>query len=231
MTDDRHSFRTLNCSHCGHPLRVQIHVGRADRTCPTCRKKWFGYHFGTILEIVSKWKAAYFMTLTLRNIPDEAWSKDHVRQLRENFGKLRLRFKTILGGFYCVQATNSGKGWHLHLHVLFDGSYVHQAALSKAWAEITFGSWIVGIALVNDRKKAVRYLLKDFLQAPKIRPEDVEFFNSVFRGSRLVQPFGLYRKTRFRIPYKCPDCGWTDWITPDDLFDPCPKRMFHQEDS
>jgi len=224
MTDDRHPFLTLNCSHCGHPLKVRLNCG--DRTCPTCRKKWFGYHFGTILEIVSKWKAVYFMTLTLRNIPDRSWGRYHVKELRENFGKLRCRFKTILGGFYCVQVTNSGNGWHLHLHVLFDGSYVHQPALSKAWAEITSGSWIVGIELVADRKKAVRYLLQDFLQAPKIRPEDVESFNSVFRGSRLVQPFGLYRKTRFRVPYKCPDCGECCWVILDTLLGK--KRSFHR---
>ena len=226
MTDDRHPFLTLNCSHCGHALKVKLGCG--DRTCPSCRKKWFGYHFGTILEIVSKWKAVYFMTLTLRNIPDREWSRGHVRDLRANFGKLRHRFKTILGGFYCVQTTNRGKGWHLHLHVLFDGSYIHQAALSKAWAEITSGSWIVGIELVQDRRKAVGYLLRDFLQAPKIRPEDVEFFNSVFRGARLIQPFGKYKNVRFlRAPFACPSCGRVEWILLDVLLGE--KRGFHRE--
>jgi len=226
VIDDRHPFLTLNCSHCGHPLKVRLGCG--DRTCPTCRKKWFGYHFGTILEIVSKWKAVYFMTLTLRNIPDREWSKDHVREFRANFGKLRRRFKTILGGFYCVQTTNYGKGWHLHLHVLFDGTFIPQKLLSATWLKITGGSWIVGIELVSDRRKAVGYLLRDFLQAPKIRPEDSEAFNSVFHGSRLIQPFGKYRNTRFpRVPFVCPVCGYVEWILLDTLFGE--KRSFHHE--
>ncbi len=209
MTDDRHPFLTLYCSHCGKPLKVRLSCG--DRTCPTCRKKWFGYHFDTILKIVSGWTRVYFMTLTVRNIPDRSFGRFHVDYLRRDFGKLRRKVKVIAGGFYVVQVTNAGSGWHLHLHVIYDGSYVHQKKLSRLWCDITSGSWIVGIREVQDRKKAVAYLLRDFLQTPKIRPEDAEAFNSIFRGSRLVQPFGLYRKTKFRIPYECPDCGDSSW--------------------
>jgi len=228
MTDESHPFITgIVCAHCGTPLKVRIHAGPSDRTCPVCRKKWFGYHFGTILEIVSKWKAVYFMTLTLRNIPDRAWSRGHVRELRANFGKLRRRFKSILGGFYCVQTTNCGKGWHLHLHVLFDGAFIPQKVLSATWAKITGGSWIVGIELVQDRRKAVGYLLRDFLQAPKIRPEDAGPFNSVFRGARLVQPFGKYRNVKFRVPFACPRCGRVEWILLDVLLGG--RRSFRRE--
>jgi hypothetical protein len=182
-----------------------------------------------MLTIVESWKSVYFLTLTLKNIPDNLWGRYNVEEIREAFSKLRRRFKSIAGGFYVIQATNRGKGWHLHIHALFDGSYISQKALSKAWLEIT-GSYIVGIELVQDPKKAVHYLLMDFLQAPRIRPEDAAAFNGVFRGSRLVQPFGLYRKTKFKIPYKCPDCGNDTWVCLDALFDPDPKRMFGGRD-
>lgn len=228
MINDLHPFLTLVCSHCGRPLKVRLSCG--DRTCPTCRAKWFGYHFKPILEVVTKWKSVYFMTLTLRNIPDSAFGRYDVKGLRESFGKLRKRFKEIAGGFYVVQVTNNGKGWHLHLHVLFDGSFIAQKALSKAWAEITKGSYIVGIEQVRDRREAVRYLLKDFLQSPKIRPEDRESFNGVFKGSRLVQPFGDYRNTKFRVPYKCPDCGRTEWVDLELLLGNKRSRLRHYDE-
>jgi hypothetical protein len=202
-----HPFLTLYCGHCGHPLKVKLGCG--DRTCPECRLKWFGYHFKTLLALVAGWKSAYFLTLTLKNIREI--SKADVQDLRKDFERLRRRFKQIQGGFYVVQATNRGKGWHLHLHILFDGFFINQKELSEAWAEITGGSFIVDIRKVQDPKTAVRYLLSDFLQAPRIRPEDAEEFNGIFKGSRLVQPFGKYKATKFRVPYKCPDCGRIEW--------------------
>jgi hypothetical protein len=223
MTDDRHPFLTLNCSHCGHALKVKLGCG--DRTCPECRLKWFGYHFKTLLSLVAGWKSAYFLTLTLKNIPEIG--RSDVQRIRKCFNSLRRRFKLILGGFYVVQATNRGKGWHLHLHVLFDGSFISQKALSEAWAEITGGSFIVDIRKVGDPRTAVRYLLSDFLQAPRIRPQDVEEFNGIFKGSRLVQPFGKYKATKFpRVPFKCPGCGRVEWVVLDVLLGE--KRCFHR---
>jgi len=212
---ENHSFKTLHCSHCGHALKVRLSCG--DRTCPECRRKWFGYHFKTLLDCVRTWKRPYFLTLTIKNIPDYSFGRYNVRELREAFGKLRRRFKRIAGGFYVVQATNYGRGWHLHLHVIFDGKFILKEVISKAWAEITAGSYIIDIKEVYSSKEAVRYLLSDFLQAPRIRPEDKETFNAVFRGSRLIQPFGEYRKIKFRIPYKCPSCGRVEWVDLDYL--------------
>lgn len=207
MTDDRHPFLTLYCGHCGHALKVKLGCG--DRTCPECRIKWFGYHFKALLSLVAGWKSAYFLTLTMRNIPEIG--RHDVAGLRKDFERLRRRFKRIEGGFYVVQATNRGRGWHLHLHVLFDGLFISQNALSEAWAEITGGSFVVDIRKVDNPRTAVRYLLSDFLQAPRIRVEDAAEFNGIFRGSRLVQPFGKYKATKLRRPYKCPDCGEVCW--------------------
>jgi len=212
---ENHPFKTLYCSHCGTSLKVKLSCG--DRTCPECRKKWFGYHFKILLNCVKAWKSPYFLTLTIKNIPDYSFGKYCVKDLREAFGKLRRRFKKIAGGFYVVQATNYGRGWHLHLHVLFDGSFILKDEISKIWRIVSGGSYIVDIKQVQSPKTAVRYLLSDFLQAPKIRPEDKETFNFIFKGSRLIQPFGCYRKIKLRIPYKCPHCGRCEWIDLDYL--------------
>lgn len=225
---ENHPFKTLHCSHCGHALKVRLSCG--DRTCPECRKKWYGYHYKTLVDCVRTWKSPYFLTLTIKNIPDYLFGRYNVRELREAFGKLRRHFKRIAGGFYVVQATNYGRGWHLHLHVLFDGSFIPKDEISKAWKIFSEGSYIVDIKIVIEPKRAVKYLLSDFLQAPRIRPVDRQTFNDVFRRSRLVQPFGCYRKIKLRVPYKCPTCGRVEWMDLDRFLD-LRHHVFYDDDT
>ena len=228
MTDDRHPFLTFYCGRCGHPHRVELSCG--DRTCPKCRKKWFGYHYKTLLKCIEPWPDVYFMTLTIKNIP-EIGRYDVVR-IRASFTELRKKIPEIRGGFYVVQATNRGRDWHLHLHVLFDGSFIAKERLSRAWAEATHGSYIVNIKRAESPAKGIRYLLSDFSGAPRIRPEDYDEYNSVFAGSRLVQPFGKYRLTKLscRDPFPCPVCGCDCWLFLDNLFDR-DLRPHRREDS
>jgi len=132
-TDDPdHPIRTFYCSHCGYPLRIKMSCG--DRTCPTCRRKWYGYHYGALKKYISSWPKVYFLTLTLKNTPDKEISRWHVQRLREAFSKLRYRLRpSIKDGYYVIQMTNSGAGWHLHLHALFNGQFVPVSQISKAW--------------------------------------------------------------------------------------------------
>jgi hypothetical protein len=185
-----------------------------SRTCPVCRKKWYGYHFGALKRYVSSWPKVYLLTLTLKNVPDNEISRWHVQRLREAFSKLRYRLKqSIKDGFYVIQMTNSGEGWHLHLHVLFRGDYVSASQISKAWLEITKDSYIVNIKLVDRWQYALRYLLSDFRGEPRIREQDRELYNSLLHGSRLVQGFGEYAKIKLRVPFRCPacrECSWED---------------------
>jgi hypothetical protein len=208
--DLNHPIRTLFCSHCGHPLRIRLSCG--DRTCPVCRKKWYGYHFGALKKYIATWPRIHCLTLTLANIPDSQIARWHITRLREAFSKLRYRFKpAIQDGYYIIQATNSGAGWHLHMHVLYRGGYLSKGAISRAWNEITKGSYIVDIKLVERYQTALRYLLSDFRGKPRIREQDYKIYNQLFHGSRLVQGFGEYSKVKLRVPYRCPECGDCSW--------------------
>jgi hypothetical protein len=214
--DETHPFVTLYCAHCGHEKKFRISCG--DRTCPQCRRKWFGFHFNTLQEVVAKWPTIYSLTLTIKNLPNETFSREDVRRIRDNFGKLRKRYaRKIKGGFYVVQATNHGDGWHLHLHILYDGSYIDQEDLSRAWHEITGDSYVLWLRRVKEPRRAIQYLLSDFSGKPRIRPEDRETYNRVFSGSRLVNPFGCYHATKFKKPWKCPECGGTSWVFIEDI--------------
>jgi len=207
--DPRHPFRERCCDDCGEPARP-VMMSCGDRTCGKCRAKWYGQHYKSVLALLSCFNDIRFLTLTERNIADLAFRKAHVVQLRKWFGELRRRFPQILGGVYVVQGTNIGNGWHPHIHALFDGFYIHEKVLRSAWRKITNGSFEVKIKRATDPAKALGYLLSDFLQAPRIRPEDHDVYNEVFRGSRLLQTFGKYWKWKFLVahaPFKCPKCG------------------------
>lgn len=225
-SDLNHPIRTLVCSHCGHPLRVQLSCG--DRTCPVCRKKWFGYHYGALKKYVAKWDRVYFLTLTLKNIPDGNLYRADVERLRILFTALRKKLKgAIDAGWYVIQMTNDGNGWHLHLHAIYRGSFVPSQKLSRLWLEITKDSYIVDIRTADRWQAALRYVLSDFLQSPRIRDCDREEYNSIFKGSRLVQGFGEYSKTKLRVPFPCPCCGRSEWTDLDLLLEG--KRRFHAE--
>jgi hypothetical protein len=195
----------------------------------------FGYHFNTLYKLCRAWLRAYSMTLTTKNIPDRQFGRHHVKKLRDDFSRLRkilaeqkdpnLRAKfngrnPIQGGFYVVQATNEGEGWHLHLHVMYEGEYIDNRVLSALWKRITGDSYITWIKQAQNPYKAVEYLLADFSGKSRIRPEDGEIYNRIFKGSRLVQPFGKYRNVKLRVPFKCPQCGWVAWQTLDELIGP-----------
>jgi hypothetical protein len=179
------------------------------------------------LRIVEHWPTVRLLTFTHKNIPGECFGSSSVKKIRRDFGRLRKRFPEIQGGFYVVQATNAGKDWHLHIHVLYDGFFIAQKKLSRAWLEITKDSYIVHVRDVQDPKRALRYLLADFAGAPRIRPEDYTVYNTTFHGSRLVQPFGKYRNRKLKVPYPCPHCGRIEWILLDVLLGE--KRSFHRE--
>jgi len=229
----RHEFRTVYCEHDGFKRKILIGCGR--RSCPICRKRWYGQHFETLRALVAGWEHPRFITLTLKNIPDEEFAargREHVLFARLCFSKLRRKVPRIEGGFYAIEITNHGKGFHLHLHVVYDGGYIEKQALKAAWSEITGDSFIVDVKDVYDARGAVNYLLKDLLKAPKIRPEDIAVFDQVFAGSHMIQPFGPRGKTKYkiaRVPVRCPLCGGTSWISErrlNEFFDKERPRMF-----
>lgn len=219
LSEGEHEHRTLICEHCGHSFKVLMDCG--DRTCPVCRRKWFGRHFKPLLRCMETWKRRATLTLTLKNVPDQLFTRKFVGKLRKCLSKLlhRKYFKQrISGGFYVVQATNKGKGWHLHLHVVFEGDFIDQETISKAWREITKDSYIVWVKNLVSSERALAYLLSDFQGgAPRIRPQDQEQYNLVFKGSRLVQGFGKYAKFKLeKNLFPCPVCGSTDCWCPFD---------------
>jgi len=107
------------------------------------------------------YKACRFITLTLREDGEPIAAR--LDRLLASFKLLRqgkLWKANAERGFATVEVTpgSTGKGAHVHLHLLVDGEYMPQAALSQEWLRITKDSMIVHITAPPDRAAAAAYL-------------------------------------------------------------------------
>jgi len=147
------------------------------------------------------------MVLTVANVPH--LTKAHVIEFRKWFNKLRrTKFaRNWLGGFYSLEVTNEGHGWHLHLHALIDAKWIDAIELSRAWAKVTcnFGR----IVKVKDARgqnylaEVTKYCVKG-VQLAAWNADDIACFIDAFRGVRTFGVFGsLYgARTKFRDWWK-----------------------------
>jgi hypothetical protein len=147
------------------------------------------------------------VVLTVQNVP--VLTAGHVREFRKWFTRLRRsKFaRHWIGGFYSIEVTNEGRGWHLHMHCLIDAKWIDSFGLSAAWSKATNG--LGRIVKVKDARKTdylaevTKYVVKGVMLAawPK---QDIVTFIDAFRGVRTFGVFGsLYgKRTEFREWWK-----------------------------
>lgn len=197
-----------------------------DRCCPVCRGRDYWRLVKGYLDSVQAIKRPKLLTLTVRNVPE--LTQRYVRWVRRCYTRLMHRKfyrDHVRGGLQSIEVTNTGKGWHVHLHVLIDCDYIPQARLSKDWAEVTGGSPVVDIRAAGSVREALSYCLKYLSKPPKLRgkgevlsSEELEARREAYRaathGVRLVQPFGtLFGDLVLHLPeVRCPDCGASRWL-------------------
>lgn len=142
------------------------------------------------------------VVLTVKNVDD--LSKQHVQELRSWFTKLRrTKFAANWrGGFYSIEVTNEGNGWHLHLHILVDAPWVDSFKLSEHWSKATNG--MGRIVKVRDARgkdylaEVTKYVVKG-VQLAAWPKEKIVTFIQAFKGVRTFGVFGsLYgARTKF----------------------------------
>lgn len=102
------------------------------------------------------------------------------------------------GGFYSMEITNEGAGWHVHFHVLADCQFCDAAELARQWAAASNNSgYIVRVLPCTDDsylKEVTKYCVKG-TQLASWSPLDVRSFVEALDGVRAFGVFGsLYRK-------------------------------------
>jgi len=162
------------------------------------------------------------VVLTVKNVAFlTIW---HVREFRKWFTNLRRsKFaRNWLGGFYSIEVTNEGNGWHLHLHALIDARYIDKFGLSDAWNKATNGfGRIVDVRDARGKNylaEVTKYCVKG-VQLAAWTKEQIATFIDAFTGVRTFGVFGsLYgARTKFAEWWKsvrdkkpqC-ECGCSD---------------------
>jgi Replication protein len=195
--------------HCGAGLALQVSKDGTDmrwvcdrckdRLCTACCSERSAAFAERLAQHIAG-KTTRFITLTLRhsNTPLSA----QLDRLYRSFASLRRRkdLKCVFEGgaaFLEVKLSRDNALWHPHLHIVTEGTFVEQKALSRAWHEVTGDSSIVDIRRVADIGDVSRYVCKYVT-----KPADASIFNVADRldeficsigGRRLCLTFGTWR--------------------------------------
>jgi hypothetical protein len=134
-----HSEWTIaHCNACG---KERHFPNRCDLfCCPECTPRLSHERAESVEWWSSRITEPKFVTLTVRNIGD--LTSGHIREFKSWFTKLRRRkfAHGWRGGFYTIEVTNEGRGWHLHLHALVDAQWIDGGKLAIEWASVTGGA-------------------------------------------------------------------------------------------
>lgn len=187
LPDDSEFRTTCNCCH--------------DRFCVPC---------GTVraniindnLRLLTEGKDIRFMTLTLRhsNTP----LKDQLARLFGSLSKLREREswnQHVTGGavFLEVKISDRDGLWHPHLHILYEGSYWENRALSTEWHAVTGDSSIVDIrqpkSIEDINRYVIKYVTKPAHQSVFTQAGKLEEMILAMAGRRLCTTIGTWRGT------------------------------------
>lgn len=141
-----------------------------------------------------------FVTLTIKTT--DLTLTEAVGKLYRSFAALRrtrLWQDKVRGGCaVCeIKPRASGEGWHPHLHLVTQGSFLPHKALSKVWFKITGDSFIVDVRYGHDVDNAAAYVTKyigkpfhsDVIRNPDRLREAIKSLH----GRRLCLTFGDWR--------------------------------------
>jgi hypothetical protein len=146
------------------------------------------------------------LVLTVRNTLD--LTKPYVQFLKDQLGKLRRAkvFRSVKGGFYSMEVTNEGRGWHVHFHLLIDCPWLCMPELSEVWGKLVGQDFAI-VKIKDCRgadylKEVTKYAVKGSELARWNGLTIAEFIES-FDGVRFFGVFGsLYGKRT----------EWAAWI-------------------
>lgn len=199
--EDCHTYYTfVVCGDCG---QVRKFPNRCDLFfCPECAHALAAHTARQVDWWTNLVTQPKHVVLTIKNIHD--LSPGHVDELREMFTRLRRRkfCNNWIGGFYRIQCTNDGNGWHLHIHALVEAKWIDAVELKQQWLSVTNGlGYIVKVRDCRQSdylREVTRYVAKG-CELAAWQPAEIAAFVRAFTGRRTFGVFGsLYgQRTKF----------------------------------
>jgi hypothetical protein len=179
------------CGDCG---KVGKFANRCDLFyCAECQPRLARDRKEAVQWWVSMIEQPKHVVLTLRNQPD--LTRAHVQEARKWLTNLRNRrfCRNWQGGFYSIEVTNEGRGWHLHFHLLVDAKWIDAAELAIQWDDVTNHNG--KIVKVKDARghdylrEVTKYAVKG-VDLAKWTPDQIATFITAFDGVKCFGVFG-----------------------------------------
>lgn len=235
----------LHCTNCGriHPTETRCNL----KWCPVCARKR-----ATRLSLKYKKASALMawpMHITLTRTNLSTISAEQIGALKKGFKDLRRQSAwttNVLGGVKAVELTNTGKGWHPHLHVLCDCRWLSNQVrepmkwdsrttkarlcreaseeLQQAWSRC-IGQLMSSIKVRRcDGATAVSEVLKYAVKPGDLvtSPDPIAEAIRAISAGRLVSAFGTLYNMRKELKEEekpsmpCPSCGVAKAWMPED---------------
>ena len=110
---------TLTCTCCGAGRTVETRCKK--RWCPVCARQISAARVSKYSGAVARMQWPLFLTLTRPNLA--TLKLEDIRQMRRAYRRMRQRVwwsRKVVGGVASLEVTNTGKGWHPHIHSVID---------------------------------------------------------------------------------------------------------------
>lgn len=202
--------RVLVRARIGDDIAFRLSSNRCrDRFCPLCarcRSTTLAANVSALIE--SRHATVRLITLTLRH--SDTPLRDQLKRLTQSFNALKRRdFWTqhVVGGVMFTEIKiGRDNRWHVHCHIMAEGSYISSQELSQQWHAVTGDSPVVDVRAVKDVKTAAGYIAKygskpcdrSVLFSPQRLIEAI----AALRGTRLCTTFGEWRGHKLTAPPK-----------------------------
>lgn len=217
-----HTIKTVKvCTSC---RKHSTFYNRCEKFfCPVCAPRLARERKESIEWWTRQVSQPKHLVLTVRNTLD--LTKPYVLFIKEALAKLRRNkvMSSVKGGFYSMEVTNEGRGWHLHFHLLIDTPWLCMPELSQVWGKLVGQDYAI-VKIKDCRgseylKEVTKYAVKGNDLA-KLSAESIAEFIEAFSGVRFFGVFGsLYgKRTEWRawieslqeIKPVC-ECGCNTW--------------------
>lgn len=109
----------LTCTCCGRYRMVETRCKK--RWCPVCSRQISAKRVAKYVSAVECMQWPLFLTLTRPNVKNLELT--HIKHLRRAYRKLRQQrwwSSVVIGGIASLEITNTGRGWHPHIHSIID---------------------------------------------------------------------------------------------------------------
>lgn len=198
------SCNSRMCDKCGRRIYVKLFEGLYRELMPywSERQKTYGPKLLTLTFAGDRWKGR------LPTKHDLARCQREVREFVIRFYSKHKGKRSRNGNWYqtktwrgagCLAVVELAGDNHLHFHFLVYGPYIAQAALSRAWLNLTGDSYIVDIRKAQSPKDAVRYILKYLSKPPAhVSIKSTAAWAWLMKGRRKMATYGVLFNRRSR---------------------------------